>query len=117
LLASPTQWIPAPLPAGAGDLERAGISRELAILLARRGATDPESARRFLAPSLEHLHDAGSMADLRPAVERILRSLAAGKKVAIVGDYDVDGISSAAMLSAVLSSLGGAVEVLLPDRL
>jgi single-stranded-DNA-specific exonuclease len=114
-LLAPAEWVPAAAPEGASRLESEGLPRELALLLARRGVTDGAGARRFLAPAAEHLHPAGEMTDLEAAAGRLLGG-GSGERVAIVGDYDVDGVASAAMLAAVLRALGRAVEVILPDR-
>ena len=51
------EWMAAPVPDGAADLERVGLPRWMAVLLARRGVTDESEARRFLTPSLDQLHD------------------------------------------------------------
>ncbi len=110
-------WSRAPVPAGADALVAAGFDPADAELLARRGATDPEAARRFLAPAPEHLHDPFLLAGVEAAVARLLAARDAGEKVAIVGDYDVDGVCATALLSAVLGSCGVVVETVLPHRL
>lgn len=110
-------WRSAPRPEGADTLEEAGISPRLAPLLARRGVTDPDSAQRFLQPSVEDLHDPFLLAGLETAVERLLAAREAGERVAVVGDYDVDGVSSTALLMAVFGVLGIDAEAILPHRL
>jgi single-stranded-DNA-specific exonuclease len=70
----------------------------VARLLCQRGLGDPECAARFLDPRLEHLHDPMLLADMRPAVERILAAIARCERIAIHGDYDVDGITSTVIL-------------------
>ena len=74
-------------------------------------------AERFLHPSLEHLHDPMLLADMGKAVERIERALAAKERVAIHGDYDVDGITSTVILRRALEMLGGEVVHFIPERL
>jgi single-stranded-DNA-specific exonuclease len=101
---------------GALGLEAAGFSRRSARLFARRGATTPEAVRDFLAPSLAALHPAAGLLGLEPAVERLAAAHARGEKVAIVGDYDVDGITATALLAATLRSSGLEVETILPRR-
>lgn len=89
----------------------------MATLLARRGVTDEASARRFLDPKLEDLEPPSAIPGLDRALERLALAHARGERVVIVGDYDVDGVSSTAILVASLRACGLAVESLLPDRL
>jgi single-stranded-DNA-specific exonuclease len=93
------------------------ISPAVARLLAIRGIDEPESARRFLHPSLDHLHDPFALADMAPAVERILGAVARKEKIAIHGDYDVDGITSTVILRRALELLGADVSHFIPERL
>src|SRR5213078_3680576 len=78
---------------------------------------DPEIAARFLAPSRDHLHDPFRLADMDKAVERIERALGARQRIAIHGDYDVDGITSTVILRRALEMLGGEVVHFIPERL
>jgi single-stranded-DNA-specific exonuclease len=89
----------------------------VARLLCMRGLPDPEAAARFLAPSLDHLHDPFRLADMMKAVERIERALANKERIAIHGDYDVDGITSTVILRRALEMLGGDVVHFIPERL
>ncbi|MEM6703146.1 MAG: single-stranded-DNA-specific exonuclease RecJ [Acidobacteriota bacterium] len=105
-----------------GDLEAVApgvrdVAGDLAPILARRGVIDADGARAFLEPSVESLHDPSRLLDMDRAVERILRARADGERVAIVGDYDVDGVSSSALLLAVLGVLGIEARGFLPHRL
>ena len=113
----PAVWAAAPPCPTTRALEAAGYSSILAPLLARRGAIDRASAERFLAPDPDQLHDPFALAGMEQAVERLLRARARGEKVAIVGDYDVDGVTGAALLAVVLSACGIEREVLLPHRM
>jgi single-stranded-DNA-specific exonuclease len=105
------------VPPAAASLERAGHPSWLAALLARRGVEDPEGASRFLAPSPDQLHDPFLLDGMEAAVERLLAARRRGEKVAVVGDYDVDGVTSTAILLAVLAARGFEVEPILPHRL
>ena len=89
----------------------------VARLLCMRGFGDPETAHRFLNPTLDHLHDPFRLADMLPAVERLERALAQKERIAIHGDYDVDGITSTVILRRALELLGGNVVHFIPERL
>lgn len=111
------RWVAAAVPPAAGDLVAAGLPPRLAPLLARRGVADAEAARRFLAPSLDHLHDPLRLHGLAAAVERLARACRDGEAVAVVGDYDVDGVTATALLAAVFGACKIAVHPVLPHRL
>ncbi len=111
------EWVAAPVPEAAAVLEEAGQPPWLAVLLARRGVVDGPGAERFLHPSLDHLHDPYLLAGMAETIERLLDARARGEKVAIVGDYDVDGISATAQLMAVFARCGLETEPILPHRL
>jgi len=93
------------------------ISPVVAKLLCQRGLADPELADRFLNPSLDHLHDPMLLADMGVAVDRILGAIARKEKIAIHGDYDVDGVTSTVILRRALELLGGNVIHFIPERL
>ena len=98
--------------AGAMDLDPV-----IARLLVLRGMTTAEEAERFLHPRLEHLHDPFRLADLPLAVDRLERAIAQGERIAIHGDYDVDGVTSTVILRRVLELLGADVTHFIPERL
>jgi single-stranded-DNA-specific exonuclease len=93
------------------------IPNIIARLLALRGVANPESAQRFLNPSLNQLHDPFLLADMKPAVARLHRALEQGEKILIYGDYDVDGTMAVVILLTALRGLGGQVEAFIPHRL
>ena len=93
------------------------ISPAVARLLAIRGIDEPEAAHRFLYPSLDHLHDPFRLADMAPAVERIMAAIERKEKIAIHGDYDVDGITSTVILCRALELFGATVVHFIPERL
>jgi single-stranded-DNA-specific exonuclease len=111
------EWVAAPVPSAAAGLEQAGLPSWLAILLARRGVADSAGADRFLKPSLDQLHDPFLLAGMEEAVCRLVDARNRGEKVAIVGDYDVDGISATAQLLAVFARCGVEATPILPNRL
>ena len=89
----------------------------IARLLVLRGFDEPDAASRFLRPSLDHLHDPFLAADLRVGVERVLAAIDQGERIAIHGDYDVDGVTSTVMLRRMIELLGGQVVHFIPERL
>src|SRR5688572_16853073 len=99
------------------------VARELAVspitarLLCIRGLGDLDNARRFLSPSLADLHDPFLLAGMAPAVERILAAIARHERIAIHGDYDVDGVTSTVILRRALELLGADVIHFIPERL
>jgi single-stranded-DNA-specific exonuclease len=94
-----------------------GVHPVIARLLCLRGLADPDCARRFLHPAIEHLHDPFALADMGRAVERLERAVAQHERIAIHGDYDVDGITSTVILRRALELLGGEVVHFIPERL
>jgi single-stranded-DNA-specific exonuclease len=94
-----------------------GLHPTVARLLCLRGFSDPEAASRFLNPSLEQLHDPFRLADMDRAVVRLEQALARKERIAIHGDYDVDGITSTVILRRTLELLGGTVSHFIPERL
>jgi len=109
------------LPCDDGAVQQ--LTAELAVspvtarLLCIRGLGDLEQARRFLSPSLDDLHDPFALAGMRPAVDRILGAIARRERIAIHGDYDVDGVTSTVILRRALELLGADVTHFIPERL
>jgi single-stranded-DNA-specific exonuclease len=112
-----TTWVVAPPDAEAAALASAlEVSPLVAALLRRRGATTVEAARRFLRPRLEDLSDPLARDGMAEAVEVVQRALGEGRRIAIHGDYDADGISATAILVRGLRDLGGDPLWYLPHR-
>lgn len=88
-----------------------------ARLLCLRGFSDPELAKKFLYPSLDDLHDPFALTDMGVAVERVLGAIARKERIAIHGDYDVDGVTSTVILRRALELLGADVIHFIPERL
>ena len=104
--------------AAAADLATAiGVAPVVARLLCQRGLSDPEVASRFLKPSLDHLHDPMGLADMRVAVDRLMAAIERRERIAIHGDYDVDGVTSTVILRRALELLGADVVHFIPERL
>ena len=94
-----------------------GIDPVIAHLLVLRGIAAPDKADRFLHPSIDHLHDPFQLADLPLAVDRLLRAIDRKERVAVHGDYDVDGVTSTVILRRLLELLGADVVHFIPDRI
>jgi single-stranded-DNA-specific exonuclease len=80
-----------------------------ARILVSRGLRDVEGVTRFFNPRLGELRRPDGMADLERALERLCRALRESETIGVFGDYDVDGITSAAVLTLGLRALGGKV--------
>jgi single-stranded-DNA-specific exonuclease len=93
------------------------INHVVARLLALRGLNSVDSAARFLNPSLDQLHDPFRLTDLAEAVDRLLVAIDQGERIAIHGDYDVDGVTSTVIVRRMLELLGGKVVHFIPERL
>ncbi|MFZ0299051.1 MAG: single-stranded-DNA-specific exonuclease RecJ [Candidatus Sulfotelmatobacter sp.] len=89
----------------------------LARLLIRRGISDPESASRFLFPSLDHLHAPEEMLGLRAAVDRIDAAIERKEPILVYGDYDVDGTMAVIILKTAIELCGGAADFHVPHRI
>jgi single-stranded-DNA-specific exonuclease len=89
----------------------------LAPLLVRRGILDSESAQRFLAPSLSHLHAPELMMGLSVAVDRIDAAIERKEPILIYGDYDVDGTMAVIILKTAIELCGGACDFHVPHRI
>lgn len=108
---------PKPDPEVVSHLEEVlGVEKPIASLLAQRGITNFEEARKFFRPSLEDLHDPFLMQDMEQAVERIENAIANRENIMIFGDYDVDGTTSVALVASYLKSFYPQVATYIPDR-
>ena len=93
------------------------ISPVLSRLLALRGITLAQAAD-YLTPKLKNLlPEPNALKDMEAAVARVSAALSAGEPIAVFGDYDVDGSTSAALLSDFLSALGAIPRIYIPDRM
>ena len=87
-------------------------------LLVGRGYAEPELAKRYMRPRLEQLQDPAMLFDLPRAVDRIASAVRRGETIFLHGDYDVDGMSSTALLTRVLRGCGATnVVPFVPNRL
>jgi single-stranded-DNA-specific exonuclease len=97
--------------------ERLALPEIVGRLLAQRGI-DYDHASRFLAPRLrDQLPDPSHLRDMNAAVERLVRAVRDGEIIAVFGDYDVDGATSAALLRRFFAAVGSQTRIYVPDRL
>ncbi|HTQ50539.1 MAG TPA: DHHA1 domain-containing protein [Candidatus Acidoferrales bacterium] len=107
-----------PQPLLAGQLAaRLNLPPLLAQCLLNRGFSDPTAIEKFLHPRLKDLADPFALPDMAKAVERLLRAREKNETVVIFGDYDVDGVTSTALLVEVLRALGWKTDFYLPNRM
>mgnify|MGYP000840574941 FL=1 len=85
-------------------------------LLLQRGFTGGAETDLFLEPRLSHLSDPFLMGEMRAAVDRIFQAVDEGETVCIYGDYDVDGVTSVALLRAILMSYDLDPQYFIPVR-
>jgi single-stranded-DNA-specific exonuclease len=113
------RWSPAPpQPLLAEQLAaQLKISPLLAQCLLNRGYSEPAAIETFLSPRLKNLADPFLLPNMAAAVERLLRAHAQKQPLVIFGDYDVDGVTSTALLVEVLRALGWQVDFYLPHRM
>ena len=103
--------------AAAGRLRAAGYPALLSAVLAAREVSTPEESAVFLERERSLSHSPMLMKDMDRAVERISRALAAGEKMAVFGDYDVDGITATVLLVDYLRSRGADCVKYIPRRI
>ncbi|MDZ4655540.1 MAG: single-stranded-DNA-specific exonuclease RecJ [Coriobacteriia bacterium] len=94
-----------------------GISPVTARVLASRGFKDVDSARRFMSPSLDRDWGPPELIPGMVAVaDRVAEAVRAGERVLVFGDFDLDGISSAAVVALGLRAMGASVSATVPHR-
>jgi len=107
-----------PQPLLAGQLAaQLNLPPLFAQCLLNRGLSDPAAIVNFLAPRLKNLADPFLLPHMAAAVERLLRAREQNEALVIFGDYDVDGVTSTALLVEVLRPLGWRVDFYLPNRM
>jgi single-stranded-DNA-specific exonuclease len=112
------RWTHTPPPEGDVDAlsRQAEVSRALAELLLRAGLTVPDAAAGFLQPALSALNDPFLLPNVTEATDRLCRAIAAREEIIVLGDYDVDGVSSTALLVMMLRRFGLNPRFVVPRR-
>ena len=113
------KWVLAEHDAGAVSRlsEQAGIHPLIARLMIARGIADADAALSFLSSDLTSLSNPHIFRGMDAAVGRIRDALSSGQKIVVFGDYDVDGVTGAAVLFLTLRELGADVDSYIPDRI
>lgn len=116
------QWIVKEAVSEGPDLE--ALASELRVpeallrILAQRGYLEKEAISFFLGPKLENLSDPRELPNMEEAVARIWRAIDNEESILVFGDYDVDGLTSSALLVRILTALGAdSVDTYIPNRL
>lgn len=112
------RWTHTPPPAAEVEAlsKSAGVSRVLAELLMRAGQRSSETAATFLQPALAGLNDPFLLRNLEAAATRLRQAIAQREQVVVLGDYDVDGVSSTALLVMILRRFGLDPRFVVPRR-
>jgi single-stranded-DNA-specific exonuclease len=114
----PPRWLVKPVAEGVDQLAaESGLPPVLCALLAQRGHTSPTQIRDFLVPKLASLGDPNELPEMSAAVERILRAVDGKQRVALYGDYDVDGVTSMSLMYLTLKAYGIQPHLFLPSRM
>jgi single-stranded-DNA-specific exonuclease len=95
--------------------EELGLSEPVAVTLVRRGYRTPEQARAFLAA--DESHPPAGFAGMDLAVELVRAAIAAGRRITVHGDFDVDGVCATTVMVRTIRDLGGEVDWFIPNRI
>lgn len=110
----------APRPEAAGAAAqlaaKTGVHPALGKLLLDRGLTDETAVRKFFRPQLTDLHDPFSMDEMQTAVDRLNTAMGRKERILVYGDYDVDGVTSVALVYKFLQQYYSNIDYYIPDR-
>ena len=103
-----SRWVISTPPPGSAEALRRdrGLSELVSTCLANRGIVTTEASDAFLDPRLRSLSDPMVLPDIRRAIDRLFLARQRDEPLVIFGDYDVDGVTSTAILTEVFTSLG-----------
>ena len=94
--------------------EGLALSEPVAVTLVRRGYTTPEQARAFLAA--DESHPPSAFDSMAAVVAQVRAAIAAGERITVHGDFDVDGVCATSIMVSTLRELGAECDWLIPDR-
>lgn len=98
-------------------MEECGISEVLARCLVNKGLEDVEAIKAYLNPKIEGMHPPILLKDMEKACNLLENKIRDGKRIRIIGDYDVDGVVATYVLYRALTLLGAKVDYEIPDRI
>lgn len=98
-------------------MKECGVSEVLARCLVNKGLESPQEINSFLHPKVSELHNPFLMKDMEKACDILREKLQEGKRLRIIGDYDVDGVVATYILYRSLTGLGAKVDYEIPDRI
>lgn len=102
--------------ASAAKLYRSGINPLVSVLLASRGMCAEDDIYRLLRTDMSEIADPFLLTDMDIAVERINRAIDSGERIAVFGDYDVDGMTSSCLMASYFRSRGVECDIYIPGR-
>jgi single-stranded-DNA-specific exonuclease len=113
------RWTYKPCPAEeVGALSHAtGVTPVVAELLLRNGLGDPVAAKSFLRPALAELNDPFLLPNVEAGAVRLRKAIETGEDIVVLGDYDVDGVSSTTLLVSILRRFGSKPRFVVPRRM
>ena len=94
-----------------------GIDQVTARIIRNRGVTGDAAIREYLQGGMESLHDPGLLRGCTDAASLLLEQIRLGKKLRIIGDYDIDGVNASYILYRGITRCGGCVDYEIPDRM
>lgn len=97
--------------------EKYGISPVLARIIRNREIIEEEQIQKFLYGSLEDIYDGNLLKDMEKAVSILNEKIRLGKKIRVIGDYDVDGICASYILKRGLTLCNADVDAVIPHRM
>ena len=97
--------------------EKYGISPILARIIRNRDITEDTQIEKFLFGSIKDVYDGNLLKDMSKAVDVMNEKIRAGKKIRVIGDYDVDGICASYILKKGLTLCGANVDTIIPHRM
>ncbi len=98
-------------------VQECGVSEVMARCLVNKGLEASEEINRFLHPRLNELHNPFLMKDMEKACDILREKIQEGKRLRIIGDYDVDGVVATYILYRSLTNIGARVDYEIPDRI
>ena len=110
------KWVLHNEPGDYNALGRKHGIEPLLLLLAKNRGVDEEDFDKFFFPSREHLNDPALLKDADKAVDILMAKIGEGKKIRVIGDYDIDGVCATVILTDGLKKLGADVDFSVPHR-